>query len=152
MAPWVTGSFYRNIAESALQGVMDGEQVVIKKYELTRRGSADALQQELWLYAGGNFRALQGVSIPRMKTYGLLPHSGTPFLALSYAGEPLYDSLHISPVVGHSAKDEFQIRSNARSSVSPFLVLFTTSALLCYMQVLAFCSFSLKPRCWFLRV
>lgn len=89
-----------------MQGDIDGQKVVIKKYELRRRGSADALQQELSVYAGDEFKSLQGVAIPRMLSFGLLPHSSTPFIALSHEGEPLYYLLHISTIVGHAAKDE----------------------------------------------
>ncbi|GAQ86656.1 hypothetical protein KFL_003020180 [Klebsormidium nitens] len=90
-------------------GSINGEPVVIKKYELRRRASADALEREFALYTSSEYAALQGQVIPRLIKYGLLPHSGTPFLALSYEGAPLEDTARTPAIVAAatSALDRF---------------------------------------------
>ncbi|GAQ83646.1 hypothetical protein KFL_001560150 [Klebsormidium nitens] len=70
-------------------GSIGGERVAVKKFEPRRPQATEALKLELLVYKSAEFQSLQGETIPRLKSCGLLPHTLVPFLALSYEGEPL---------------------------------------------------------------
>lgn len=85
---WLLGTTCNEFLNTCVvQGTYGGEDVVVKLFEPKSEGYAEAFVREVRTYE--RLQGLQGKLVPRLLRSGMLVHTSSLFLALSFEGQSL---------------------------------------------------------------